>query len=176
MIGWSDERRNAIPRQEQHLESCPPFTPSESNWLLMDLQGESQHGRHHQSVKGSTCLKRLHTDIRSCLRRDLCRGGKDYDNSDWIALVATKGWHLHQMDIKNAFLWSELDEEVYMVQPSGFQWSSHPIIIWRLKKRLDDLKQVARAWHSKTTQYLHQVGFKISKSDNPLFIRSDSRA
>ena len=32
-----------------------------------------------------------------------------------------------------------------------------------------------RAWHSKITQYLHQIGFKMSRSDNSLYIRSDSK-
>ena len=40
-----------------------------------------------------------------------------------VALVATKGWHLHQVDVKNTFLQGELDEEVYMVQPLGFKSS-----------------------------------------------------
>ena len=91
-----------------------------------------------------------------------------------IALAAAKGWHLHQMDVKNAFLQGELEEEVYMVQPPGFNSSTHPKAVCRLKKPLYDLKQALRAWHSKITQYLHQIGFRMSKSDNSLYIRSDS--
>ena len=90
------------------------------------------------------------------------------------ALAAAKGWHLHQIDIKNAFLQGELEEEVYMVQPPGFESSIHPKAVCRLKKPLYGLKQAPRAWHSKITQYLHQIGFRMSKSDNSLYIRSDS--
>ena len=71
-----------------------------------------------------------------------------------IALVAAKGWHLHQMDVKNAFLQGEL-EDVYMVQPPGFNSSTHPKEVYRLKKPPYGLKKEPRAWHSKITQYLH---------------------
>mgnify|MGYP000591965270 CR=1 FL=1 len=37
-----------------------------------------------------------------------------------MAVAAMKGWHLHQMDVKNALLQDDLEEQVYMVQPLGF--------------------------------------------------------
>ena len=46
-----------------------------------------------------------------------------------IALAVAKGWYLHQMDMKNAFLQDELEEEVCMVQPPGFKSSMHPTIV-----------------------------------------------
>ena len=78
------------------------------------------------------------------------------------------------MDVKNAFLQGKLDE-VYMVQPLGFKSRIDPQAVCQLKKPLYILKQALRAWRLKITQYLHQISFKISKSDNSLFIRSDSR-
>ena len=73
-----------------------------------------------------------------------------------IALAAAKGWHLHQMGVKNAFLQGDLSEEVYMIQPPGFESHKHLHAVCRLKKPLYGLKQAPRAWHSKITQYLHQ--------------------
>ena len=93
-----------------------------------------------------------------------------------IALAAAKGWHLHQMDVKNAFLQGELEEEVYMMQPPGFESSKHPHAVCRLKKPLYGLKQAPRAWHSKITSYLHDIGFRMSKSDNSLYIRNNPKS
>ena len=74
-----------------------------------------------------------------------------------IALAAANGWHLHQMDVKNAFLQGELEE--YMNQPPGFESRDHPYAVCQLKKPLYGLKQGPRVWHFKIMQYLHQIKF-----------------
>ncbi|MCO5605853.1 hypothetical protein L7F22_060037 [Adiantum nelumboides] len=57
-----------------------------------------------------------------------------------ITVATTKGWILHQMDVKNAFLHGDLQEEVYMEQPPGFQDTDHPDCVYKLKKSLYGLK------------------------------------
>ena len=52
--------------------------------------------------------------------------------------------------------------------------SRPPNAVCRLKKPLYGLKQAPHAWHSKITQYLHQIGFWMSKSDTSLYIRHES--
>ena len=63
-----------------------------------------------------------------------------------LAVVAAIRWHLHEMDVKNAFIQGDLEEQVFMVQPPGFQSA-----VCRLKKSLYGLKQAPRAWNFKTT-------------------------
>jgi len=63
-----------------------------------------------------------------------------------IAMATTKGWSLHQMDVKNAFLHGDLQEEVYMEQPPGYVDQTHPNLVYRVKKALYGLKQASRAW------------------------------
>ncbi|KAM1712704.1 hypothetical protein ACFX12_023548 [Malus domestica] len=91
-----------------------------------------------------------------------------------IALAAMNRWELKQLDIKNAFLHGELQEEVYMKQPQGFVDPSHPTHVCKLLKSLYGLKQAPRAWNSKFTSYLLAMGFTASVSDTSLFMKSDS--
>ena len=57
-----------------------------------------------------------------------------------LALVATKDLHLHQMDVKTAFLHGDLHEEVYMQQPEGFFEKGKEQLVCRLRKSLYGLK------------------------------------
>ena len=88
-----------------------------------------------------------------------------------LVISVAKGWHLHQMDVKNAFLQSELEKQVYMVQPPGFHSRTNTSAVCRLKKSHYGLKQTPRAWNAKITQRLRRMGFATSISDSSLFIR-----
>ncbi len=88
-----------------------------------------------------------------------------------IAMAAAKGWSLHQMDVKNAFLHGDLQEEVYMEQPLGYVDQTHPNLVCRLKKALYGLKQASRAWSNKIGQYLVTSGFQTSNADFSLYVK-----
>ena len=68
---------------------------------------------------------------------------------------------LYQMDVKSGFLNNFLNEEVFIVQPKGFQDPHFLNHVLRLKKALDGLKQAPRAWYDRLTTYLLDHGFKI---------------
>ena len=67
----------------------------------------------------------------------------------FISLAATHNLDLYQLDIKNAFLHGDLQEEVYMEQPSGFVAWGEIGKVCRLRKSLYGLKQSPRAWFGK---------------------------
>ncbi|XP_071676645.1 uncharacterized protein [Lolium perenne] len=92
-----------------------------------------------------------------------------------LSLAVTRGWHLRQLDIQNAFLNGVLEEEVYMRQPPGFQDPDRPHHLCRLVKAIYGLKQAPRAWHTRLSGVLATLGFVPSTADTSLFIfqRSD---
>nr|GFA30310.1 retrovirus-related Pol polyprotein from transposon TNT 1-94 [Tanacetum cinerariifolium] len=63
------------------------------------------------------------------------------------------------MDVKNAFLYGPLKEEVYVNQPNGFVDPYHPDKVYRLKKALYGLKQAPRAWYDELSKFLLSKGF-----------------
>jgi hypothetical protein len=87
-----------------------------------------------------------------------------------LSLALTRGWPVHQLDVKNAFLHGILTETVYCSQPAGFVDSSRPDMVCRLNKSLYGLKQAPRAWNHWFAAFLLTLGFIEAKSDTSLFI------
>jgi hypothetical protein len=88
-----------------------------------------------------------------------------------LAYACSKNVKVYHMDIKSSFLNGELEEEVYIEQPKGFQLSENTNYVCKLKKALYGLKQVPRAWYSRLDKYLWQVGFRKGSADNNLYIK-----
>ena len=86
-----------------------------------------------------------------------------------IALAAEMGWRIHQMDVKTAFLHGEIEEEIYIEQPQGFESHDADTHVCRLKKALYGLKQAPRAWYSRIDTYLQQLGFRKNEADSNLY-------
>ncbi|GJR63381.1 retrovirus-related pol polyprotein from transposon TNT 1-94 [Tanacetum coccineum] len=70
------------------------------------------------------------------------------------ANAATKNMIIYQMDVKTAFLNGDLQEEVFVSQPEGFEDPDNPTHIYRLKKALYGLKQTPKVWYDTLSKFL----------------------
>jgi hypothetical protein len=87
-----------------------------------------------------------------------------------LAVAAHKGWHVHHMDVKSAFLNSELEKDVYIWQPLGFvAGQDHQVL--KLMKALYGLRQVLRSWYSKLHMPLHSLRFVRSDHEHTVYTR-----
>jgi len=86
-----------------------------------------------------------------------------------LAIAAIEDLYIHQMDVDNAYLATELEEEIYMCPPPGYETNGK---FCRLHRCLYGLKQAARAWHKLLSGYLESIGFK-KLPDNPCVMTYD---
>ena len=65
-----------------------------------------------------------------------------------VQIAAQENLTMHQMDVKSAFLHADLEEEIFMQPPKGYeQYSPNgKMFVWKLRKSLYGLKQSGRNW------------------------------
>ncbi|GJZ44208.1 putative ribonuclease H-like domain-containing protein [Tanacetum coccineum] len=89
----------------------------------------------------------------------------------FLAYASFMGFLVYQMDVKSAFLYGTIEEEVYVTQPPGFKDPDHPDKVYKVVKALYGLHQAPRAWYETLANYLLGNGFKRGKIDQTLFIK-----
>ena len=90
-----------------------------------------------------------------------------------IALAALKDWHISGLDVKTAFLYGELDEELYMEQPEGFKDLKQTHKVMRLKKAIYGLKQAALAWWKALDKSMATLSCTRLLSDSGIFVNKN---
>ncbi|GKD11142.1 putative ribonuclease H-like domain-containing protein [Tanacetum coccineum] len=83
------------------------------------------------------------------------------------------GFIVYQMDVKSAFLYGIIDEEVYVSQPPGFVDPHFPKQVYKVVKALYDLYQAPRAWYATLSTFLLHNGYRKGIIDKTLFIKKD---
>ncbi|GJV92262.1 putative ribonuclease H-like domain-containing protein [Tanacetum coccineum] len=89
----------------------------------------------------------------------------------FLAYASFKDFVVYQMDVKSAFLYGKIEEEVYVCQPPGFEDPDFPDRVYKVEKALYGLHQAPRAWYETLSTYLLDNGFQRGKIDKTLFIR-----
>nr|GEW02875.1 retrovirus-related Pol polyprotein from transposon TNT 1-94 [Tanacetum cinerariifolium] len=89
----------------------------------------------------------------------------------FLAYASFMGFMVYQMDVKSAFLYGTIEEEVYVCQPPGFKDLDYPDKVYKVIKELYGLHQAPRAWYETLANYLLENGFQRGKIDQTLFIK-----
>lgn len=87
-----------------------------------------------------------------------------------VASAVLKGWKLHQFDAVTAFLHGDIDTDIYMELPEGFQEEGY---VCRLRRSLYGLKQAPRIWYQCVRRVLKTHGFTMAQSDTCIFYREN---
>ncbi|GKF63512.1 putative ribonuclease H-like domain-containing protein [Tanacetum coccineum] len=77
------------------------------------------------------------------------------------------------MDVKSAFVYGKIDEEVYVSQPPGFLDPKYPQKVYKVVKALYGLHQAPRAWYATLSTFLLKNGYRRGTIDKTLFIKKD---
>nr|GEV22150.1 hypothetical protein [Tanacetum cinerariifolium] len=151
-------------------------------WVLVDLPKGKR-------AIGSKCMNKK--DERGIMIRNKARlvaqghtqeEGIDYDEvfalvarTDdirlFLAYASFMGFMVYQMDVKSAFLYETIEEEVYICQPLGFEDLDYLGKVYKVVKALYGLHHAPRAWYETSANYLLKYGFQRGKIDQTLFIK-----
>ncbi|GJS73152.1 putative ribonuclease H-like domain-containing protein [Tanacetum coccineum] len=153
-------------------------------WILVDLP------KGHRAI-GTKWVYRNKKDERGIVIRNKARlvaqghtqeEGIDYDEvfapvarieaiRMFLAYASYMGFMVYQMDVKSAFLYGQIEEEVYVCQPPGFEDPDHPDKVYKVVKALYGLHQAPRAWYDTLATYLLSDGFQRGQIDQTFFIK-----
>ncbi|GJV72800.1 putative ribonuclease H-like domain-containing protein [Tanacetum coccineum] len=95
----------------------------------------------------------------------------------FLAYASFKDFVVYQMDVKSAFLYGKIEEEVYVCQPPGFEDPEFPDRVYKVEKggggpkKFVGLHQAPRAWYETLSTYLLDNGFQRGQIDKTLFIK-----
>nr|GEU65371.1 hypothetical protein [Tanacetum cinerariifolium] len=89
----------------------------------------------------------------------------------FLAYASFMGFMVYQIDVKIAFLYGTIEEEVYVCQPPGFEDPDYPDKVYKMVKAAYGLHQAPRAWYETLANYLLENYFPTGKIDQTLFIK-----
>jgi len=87
-----------------------------------------------------------------------------------LAMAALHDWHMTGVDVRNAYLYGELDEEIYMEQPEEFKVPGKENMVLCLLHALYGLKQAGLAWWRALKLSMEKLGFVSLSSDAGIFL------
>ncbi|GJU35326.1 putative ribonuclease H-like domain-containing protein [Tanacetum coccineum] len=173
-------------KQMDDKECDRTVEPKKKVWTLVDLP-------HGKRAIGTKWVYRNKKDDRGIVVRNKARlvaqgytqeEGIDYDEVFapvarieairlFLAYASFMGFIVYQMDVKSAFLYGTIEEEVYVCQPPSFEDPQFPDKVYKIEKALYGLHQAPRAWYETLSTYLLENRFRRGTIDKTFFIKKD---
>ncbi|GJZ99888.1 putative ribonuclease H-like domain-containing protein [Tanacetum coccineum] len=161
--------------------------------IIRDINSTTQTRRMTEISKEHAMVYRNKKDDRGIVVRNKARlvaqgytqeEGIDYDEVFapvarieairlFLANASFMGFIVYQMDIKSAFLYGTIKEEVYVCQPPSFEDPQFPDKVYKVENALYGLRQALRAWYETLSTYLLGNRFRRGTIDKTLFIKKD---
>ncbi|GJR90979.1 putative ribonuclease H-like domain-containing protein [Tanacetum coccineum] len=132
-------------------------------WILVDLP-------YGKKVIGTKWVYRNKKDERGVVVRNKARIEAI---RTFLAFASYMGFIVYQMDVKSAFLYGKIDEEVYVSQPLGFVDPKYPKKVYKVVKALYGLHQAPRDWYATLSIFLLKNRYRRGTIDKTLFINKD---
>ena len=88
-----------------------------------------------------------------------------------LGMVAAENLHLEQLDVKTTFLFGDVEEDIYMIQPERFILQGQENLVYKLRKSLYGLKQAPRQRFKKFDSFMHKIGFERCKADHCCYVK-----
>ncbi|GJX97253.1 putative ribonuclease H-like domain-containing protein [Tanacetum coccineum] len=192
----------------EDLYTCPfacflsQVEPKKKVWTLVDLLYSKRAIRTKWVYKNKKDERGIviRNKVRLVAQGYTQEEGIDYDEVGapvarieairlFLAYASFKDFVVYQMDVKSAFLYGKIEEEVYVCQPPGFEDPEFPDRVYKVEKALYGLQQVPIAWNEMCTEFekmMHKkfqmrsmgeltffLGLQVTQKDDGIFISQD---
>nr|GEU51207.1 uncharacterized mitochondrial protein AtMg00810-like [Tanacetum cinerariifolium] len=114
--------------------------------------------RVHQALKDQSWIEAIQEELLQFKMQKV-----------WVLVDLSYG--KRPIDVKSAFLYGTIEEDVYVCQPLRFEDPDYPVKVYKVVKALYGLHQAPRAWYETLANYLLENGFQRGKIDQTLFIK-----
>ncbi|GJY27053.1 retrovirus-related pol polyprotein from transposon RE2, partial [Tanacetum coccineum] len=160
-VSWKTKKQHTVSRSSAeaeyrsmalttaHYVNCDKFSSCHRAFLEA-IETEREHVTYHEAIKDKRWRSAMDSELEA------------------LKLAASKKWELHQMDVHNAFLHGDLEEEVFMKLSPGLNKGKHGEAC-KLQKSLYGVRQAPCCWFSKLSSALKNYGFVQSYLDYSLF-------
>ncbi|GJS79261.1 retrovirus-related pol polyprotein from transposon TNT 1-94 [Tanacetum coccineum] len=166
---WADINNLDTYFQVSHVPTTRIHKDHPLNQVIRDLQSATQTRQmtknleeYGRTQKGSLSIEGSKLDRGYAGRASTIQATRSLDFARLVAQGYTQeeGIDYDEMDVKSAFLYGKIKEEVYVFQPPGFEDPDFPDRVYKVEKALYGLHQDSRAWYATMSTYLLENRFQ----------------